>query len=117
MDKSNVIYLNSRRAKAPKARDNLQYYKLDKPLEHTAYCLKCKRQTGIHYAQGILFKNGRKGLEGQCQGCNTNCFKILGSREDRTDYEHIAPYESTTEVATVIILVLTSIAILLLSRA
>ncbi len=57
--------------------DKRSVYQLDTVFSHTAYCVRCKKKTQVDYAHGIIFKNGRKALRGQCDNCGCDAYKIL----------------------------------------
>ncbi|MGE0175190.1 MAG: DUF5679 domain-containing protein [Oligoflexales bacterium] len=52
-------------------------YLLPQKFEYPAFCVKCKTQSKVHYAHGVIFKNGRKAMRGQCQNCGCEAYKIL----------------------------------------
>lgn len=69
--------VNSTVSSVPKTGDRRSVYQLDTVFSHTAYCVRCKKKTQVEYAHGIIFKNGRKALRGQCDNCGCDAYKIL----------------------------------------
>jgi hypothetical protein len=52
-------------------------YLLPQKFDYPAFCVKCKSHSRVRYAHGVIFKNGRKALRGQCLTCGCEAYKIL----------------------------------------
>jgi hypothetical protein len=60
---------------------DLGYYLVLIYIMTSGYCLKCKKKNmPMKNEKEKTMKNGRKGVQGKCQKCDTNMFKITGGK-------------------------------------
>ena len=46
-----------------------------------AYCMKCKKKREMKDVKEVVMKNSRLAQKGRCGHCDTNMFKILGTKK------------------------------------